>query len=361
MNSKERVLKSILHKQTDRVPLDYWSRRDVTSRLILFLGLNSKEELFQRLGIDFRKIKINESHANFEKKTTGMLKGSSESSGRRYIIYEDGRFEDEWGVVRRIGSNGLYDEWISGPFVNNTDINYFHWPKLDIYESVEAIHKRLLTYENKYALIGYLDLPFKNCWLMRGLENFLCDMLINPVFAKKLLQQVATYQKEKGLRLIRAGVDIIGIYGDLGMQDRLLVEPRSWRAIEKPVLAEMIDSFKNENPDVLIFLHSDGNIFKLIPDFIEIGVDILNPIQPECMDPMKVKQKFGDKITMHGTISLQKTLPYGSVDDVIREVKERIKTCGQNGGLVIGPSNLFQNDIPLKNIIAMYDAVLNNI
>ena len=295
----------------------------------------------------------------FEKKATGILKGSSSNSGRKFVFYNDGRFEDEWGIVRCLGSDKVYERWISGPFVTTKDIDSFAWPDLNSFNSVQTLRSRVLAYQNQFALMGRIDLPFKVCWHMRGFENYLCDMTLDPIFAKNLTKRIAIYQKEKGMRFIRAGVDIVGIYGDVAMQDRLLMNPNTWREIEKPVLAKMIKAFKKENPNILIFFHSDGNITELIPDIIEIGVNIINPIQPECMDPVEIKRKYGNQITMHGTISLQKTLPKGSVEDVKREVYERIKTCGKNGGFIICPSNLFQNDIPLENIVAMYDAVLH--
>jgi uroporphyrinogen decarboxylase len=359
MNNKERVLKTIAHQSADRVPVDYWSRDDVTQKLIAYLGLKSIEELYIRLGIDLRTIPLGMHDPAFEAKTTGVLGGFSESSGGKYIIYNDGRFEDVWGVVRRLGSDQLYDQWISGPFVETDDIDSFAWPDLNSLDSVEKAKTIVESYQNRFALMGKVSLPFKVAWHMRGFENFLCDMMGDPDFAKSLLERVASYQREKGLRFIRAGVDIVGIVGDLGMQDRLMVNPTAWREIEKPIIAEMIKAFKTENPNILVYFHSDGNVMEIIPDLIEIGVNIINPIQPECMNPVEVKEKYGNQITMHGTISIQKTLPNGSVEDVQREVRERIETCSQNGGLIICPSNLFQNDTPLENIVAMYDTVIN--
>ena len=101
--------------------------------------------------------------------------------------------------------------------------------------------------------------------------------------------------------------------------------------------------------------HSDGIIEPIIPDLIEMGVDILNPIQPECMDPAKIKVKYGDKVTLHGTISIQKTLPYGEIAEVKEEVKERIATCGYDGGLVLSPSNQVLIDTKVENFLALYE------
>ena len=359
MSCRRRVLDAARHRETDRVPLDYWSREDVTARLCAHLGVRDEEALYRRLGIDLRGIPIHEHHEEFEQKVTGTLGGFSECAGGRFIIHEDGRFEDAWAVVRRLGSDQLYDEWVSGPFVADTNLDSFPWPAGDIFDAVDVVRERVTAWRGEFALLGRLNLPFKIAWHMRGLENFLCDMLLDPSFARELLQRIARYEREKGLRLIRAGVDIVGIYGDIAMQDRMLVHLASWRELEKPLLAEMIAGFKAENPDLLVFFHSDGNTTEVMPDLIEIGVDIVNPIQPECMDPAVVKERFGDRITLHGTLSIQRTLPFGTVEDVRREVRDRVRTCGRDGGLILCPSNLFQNDIPLENIVALYDTILD--
>ena len=233
----------------------------------------------------------------------------------------------------------------------------FDWPDLDIFDSVETIKKKVDAYKGQYALKGILNYPFKICWQMRGMENFLCDMLVEPDFAKEFLLRIAAYEKEKGIRMIRAGVDILAIIGDIAMQDRLMVNVDSWRKIDKPIFADMISTFKKEKPGVLVFYHSDGNIEEVIPDLIEIGVDIINPVQPECMDVVKIKEKYGDKVTLHGSLSIQRTLPHGTVEDVRNEVIERIETCGKGGGFILAPSNLIQNDTPLNNIIEIYKAV----
>ncbi len=355
MNSRTRVLKAVAHEETDRVPFDYWARDDVTRRLMERMGAADREDLLQKLNIDMRHIPVGEHHPGFEERKTGVLGGNSESSGQRFRMHGDGTFENPWGVVKRLGSGGLYEEWVRGPFSRDRDLDSFGWPGTDIFDSVEAIKSRVSAYGGRYALMGRINLPFKMCWHMRGLENFLCDMLLDPGYAAELISRLALYEKKRGLRFVRAGVDIVGMYGDIAMQDRMLVKPNAWRAIEKPVLAEVFRSFKEENPEVLVFFHSDGDITEVIPDLIEIGVNIINPIQPECMDPVAVKEKYGDRITMHGTISIQKTLPKGTVHQVRREVRERIETCGKGGGLIICPSNLVQNDTPLENIEALYD------
>jgi uroporphyrinogen decarboxylase len=125
----------------------------------------------------------------------------------------------------------------------------------------------------------------------------------------------------------------------------------------KPRFVELISRAKRVNPKLLIFLHSDGAIEPLIPDLIEVGVDILNPIQPECMNPTRIKEQFGDRLAFWGTVGTQTTLPFASPGEIRRVVKERIETVGKGGGFLIAPSHKIQPEVPWVNIIAFVEAV----
>ncbi len=351
---------AIAHRMPDRVPVDYWVRSDVTRRLMAHVGVDAEEALFRLLQIDLRPVRVGEHATAFEARTDTVVGGASERTGRRFIARENGAFEDAWGVVRRQGSDGRYEQWVSGPFVDTKDLDRFAWPEGDIFEPVEAIKARIEAYGGEFATLGHANLPFKIAWHMRGFENFLCDMMTDRPFARALLQRIADYEFRRCLRQVEAGVDIIGFFGDLAMQDRLLVHPGSWRETEKPILADLVRRLRAVNPDLIVFFHSDGDISEIIPDYVDIGADVINPIQPECMDPVAVKRTWGDRIALHGTISIQRTLPNGTPDDVRKEVRERIRTCGANGGLIICPSNVVQNDTPLENILALYDPDLRD-
>lgn len=138
------------------------------------------------------------------------------------------------------------------------------------------------------------------------------------------------------------------------MQKSMIMAPEIWRKYFKPRLKMLIDESRKDNKSIYWFFHSDGYIEPVIPDLVEIGFDIINPIQPESMDPVEIKKKYGDKITLHGTISLQKTLPFGTVTDVREEVLSRVEKCGYNGGLVLAPANVVTPDVPIENILTLY-------
>jgi uroporphyrinogen decarboxylase len=145
----------------------------------------------------------------------------------------------------------------------------------------------------------------------------------------------------------------------VGTQRGMLMSAPLWRAWLKPRLARTIAAARDVKPDVLVFYHSDGDVSAIIPDLIEIGVDILNPVQPECMDPAALKRAYGQQLSFWGTIGTQSTLPFGSPDDVRREVRLRIETVGAGGGLFLAPTHVIEPEVPFENIVAFVDAVKN--
>jgi uroporphyrinogen-III decarboxylase len=153
------------------------------------------------------------------------------------------------------------------------------------------------------------------------------------------------------------GVDMIWLGDDVGGQQAMLISPEHWRQFIKPLLANTIAEVKSLKPDVKVAYHSDGNIYPIIPELIEIGLDVLNPVQPGVMDIARLKREFGDRLCFWGSIDQQRTLPLATADAVRDEVRSRIKVLGQDGGLIIGPAHRVQMDTPLENFWAMVDFV----
>ncbi|MFA5602959.1 MAG: uroporphyrinogen decarboxylase family protein [Bacilli bacterium] len=357
MTSKERVLATLNHEQPDRVAIDYWFRDDVKELFKKFIGVETDEGLYQFIHADLRTVEPVYFDPEFEDRTNGVLGDAVELTGGRFIFHEDGTFEDIWGTIRRNGKDGLYTEWVSGPYRDNDDFDAYTWPSIEIVESQASIRTKVeqIQTHGELAIKGYIDNPFKHAWQMRGLENTLCDMLVEPEFCSRLMWKCASYAKEMGLRLIRAGVDILGIVGDIASQTSLLFSLDCWRQFIRPCLDDMIQAFKEENPDVHLFFHSDGCLDMIMPELIDTGFDIINPIQPECMDLFRFKDDYGDKVTIHGGISIQELLPFGSVEDVHREVRAIIDYCNRDGGYILCPANLVQLDTPMENILALYE------
>jgi uroporphyrinogen-III decarboxylase len=145
---------------------------------------------------------------------------------------------------------------------------------------------------------------------------------------------------------------------DVGGQNGMIMSPRTWRQFLKPRLATFIAEVKAFNPKLLVAYHSDGAITEIIPELIDIGLDVLNPVQPRSMDPAVLKQKYGRNLCFWGSIDEQKTLPFGSPADVRNEVLERLRTIGRDGGLLIGPTHHVQLDTPMENFRSMVETIL---
>jgi uroporphyrinogen-III decarboxylase len=153
------------------------------------------------------------------------------------------------------------------------------------------------------------------------------------------------------------GVDMIWTGDDIGTQNTMLMSPETWRRFLKPRMARFISTLKAINPALKVAYHSDGCIYEVVPELIEIGVDVLNPIQPRSMDPALLKERYGNSLCFWGTIDEQRTLPFGSPEDVREEVASRLRTVGKGGGLIIGPTHHVQLDTPVENILALVDEV----
>ena len=183
------------------------------------------------------------------------------------------------------------------------------------------------------------------------------DFVENTEFAVALLDRITLLRRVQAARYAALGPDVITLGDDVGTQRAMLMSPDMWRRWLKPRLASVIAAARSVRPDVLIFFHSDGNIRPIIPDLIEIGVDILNPVQPECMDPADLKRRFGDRLSFWGTIGTQTTFPFGTSDDVRREVRTRAETVGKGGGLFLAPTHYLEPEVPFENIVAFVEAV----
>jgi uroporphyrinogen decarboxylase len=198
---------------------------------------------------------------------------------------------------------------------------------------------------------------FEVAWYLRGMENFMVDLIANRAFVETLLDSILRIRIGMAEKYARHGVDILMLGDDVSTQLEMMVDPRLWRELLKPRLARVIRAARDIKSDILIFYHGDGNLQAIIPDLIAIGVDILNPVQPECMDPALIKRQYGDRLSFWGTIGTQTTLPFGTPEDVEDAVKRNIETVGSGGGLLLSPTHMIEPEVPWENIEAFIGAI----
>ena len=202
----------------------------------------------------------------------------------------------------------------------------------------------------------YIDI-FEPAWYLRGFEQLLMDLHLNPPMAAACLERMTEVKCALARRYAEAGIDVL-IYGDdIGEERNLILSPETWRKWLKPRLQRAIQAAKQVNPDVICYYHSDGNIEPVIPDLIEVGVQILNPVQPECMDPFVIKQRYGDELTLWGTVGTQRLMPFAAPQEVKSTVGKMIREIGYNGGLVIAPTHVLEPEVPWENILALVEAI----
>ncbi|MFM8323141.1 MAG: uroporphyrinogen decarboxylase family protein, partial [Chloroflexota bacterium] len=253
---------------------------------------------------------------------------------------------------------GRYTEMYRHPLADDRAIDAYCPPdplRPELYAEAAWV---LQNFKDEYWITGVtVTTMFECAWALRGYERMLSDFALNPEIAERLLDIPYQYHLAAAKKLVQMGVDMIWIGDDVGAQHNMIISPKMWRRFMKPRMAAFIAGLKAINPQVKVAYHSDGQIYPIIPDLIEIGLDVLNPVQPASMDPARLKREYGKNLCFWGSIDEQHTLPFGSPADVQREVQERLTTIGRDGGLVIGPTHHVQLDTPMENFWAMIEAI----
>jgi uroporphyrinogen decarboxylase len=266
---------------------------------------------------------------------------------------------DEWGVWRQQGDFHHFAH-LRGPLRGIEDLGrlkQYPWPDLDQAYRFEGLRERVETlHAQGLAVAASAGSIFERAWYIRGMEDLMMDMLASPDIAHFLLERTAALQKATGEQYTRAGVDIIITGDDVAGQEGLLMSLQTWREFLKPRLAATVRAVKAINPQAYVFYHCDGNPEPIIPELIEIGIDILNPVQPECMDPALIKKKYGARLSFWGTVGVQSTMSRGTPSEVREIVRARIRDVGRDGGLILAPAHVLGPETPWENIVAFFEA-----
>ncbi len=353
MNHRERVKTALSHKETDRCPMQ----------------ISFTPEFAKRLRMDM-KLGLASGHNPHGGGNPYDLEMAIDqdmlitSVGWANNYYHEGDYVDEWEVGWRSTNyhtpfgTGRYTEIAVHPLADDAKLKSYCCPdpnRAFLYDDAADLVK---VHGNEYWIVGAtVTTIFETAWALRGLEQMLMDMVLSPDLAHQILDIPFKYHLAAAKKLVQLGVDMIWLGDDIGAQHAMIISPEQWRTFLKPRMKKFISEIKDINPNLKVAYHSDGNILPIIPDLIEIGLDVLNPIQPASMDPATLKDKFGDKLCFWGSIDEQQTLPFGTVQDVQNEVKLRIETIGRNGGLIIGPTHHVQLDTPLENFWGMINEI----
>ena len=376
MTSRERVLTAINHEQPDRMPLVIGVNNATGIKMKPYKGIKNiagiqapdnyiyewpelgtaeiDEETMRRLHCDVRGV--------LDLEPENVRKRNREREAHSDCI-------DSWGSGQMEITPG---NWFPGihPLAEAKTIedleSYQGWPDMSDPSRVAHVREaaRRLAEENQFAIMAtpWLLFPFERAHAMQGMEPYLLNMAMDPDFARAMLEKIADHCKQlMGYFLEELGdnVDIIKIGDDLGTQNSLMISPKMYRDILKPFHADFISFIKSRTKAKILF-HSCGDVAPLIGDFIDIGVDILNPIQTSTgsiSDLPSLKKRFGKNMVFCGGIDSHRILPFGSVEEVRQEVRRVMQALGPGGGCMIGAVHTVMNDVPPENVLAMVDAV----
>jgi len=354
LTSKQRVRASIAHQQPDRVAIDYYARGEITQRLCEHLGISDGESLEQKIGVDVTCV-----HPIFKSLLTPRCYADPTVE-----ITPDGLHRDIWGVGFRANQTevGFYMDLADYPLRDLgsvAELDDYPWPTADSWDYSQVRAEA----EGKSHLWVYIHSRgiFEISWFLRGFDNLLSDMAAAPERANAVMDRVQEYLMERTRRVLEAGqgaIDMVEYNDDVAAQNGLLLSPRMWREFLKPRIAAFIRMCKPY--DVKIKYHCCGGLRPIIPDLIDLGVDVLNPVQVLAagMEPAALKREFGERLTFNGGVDTQQLLPNASRDEVVARTRWLLDTLGAGGGYILGPSHAFQADVPLENVLAVYETAL---
>lgn len=344
MTPRERVLAAIEHRAPDRVPVDYWAHAPVTERVMAALGVDDYEAMLRRLGVDLRNVR-----------------GAARYIGPEHHYLPDGRECDVWGVPVD-GGRGTYASAVTGaPLARATTVREVEahrpFPDPDWWDYAPIAEACVAA--GDHAVMGGAWSPFFcQAMYVMGMSELLEAMAVRPKVAEALLTRIADFYLESCRRhFLAAGgrMDIFFMGDDYGGQAGPLISLAMFRRFIRPHLARLFTQAHDFGLKVM--LHSCGSVYAFIPDLLDLGLDVLDPVQVRARDMAieKLAAEFGRDLCFHGSIDTQQTLPFGSPEDVRAEVRARLELFPA-GGFICAPSQEFMEDVPTANILALYEA-----
>lgn len=269
---------------------------------------------------------------------------------------EEGTIRDVFGSIIQTGNM----QHVIKPALTSPSLKDYHWPDPENIEDWDAVTQKYSKVTESYRLCGLGYGLFERAWLMRGMENFLMDMISNPEFVEELLDGILDFHLS-AMDIIVHKVPMEGYFGgdDWCDQRGCIMGPELWRKFYKSRFTKIVDHCHELGFPFI--LHSCGNVLPLIDDLLEIGLDGLESLQPEAMDVFQLKKKAMDKMILIGGLGAQSTLPFASPKEVKIQTKKLIKELGHGGGYVLAPAKPLMDDVPTANAVALIETMINNI
>ncbi len=375
MTHRERVYATINHKEPDRVPISF-DGIHATSMTECPPDGRACSALYEYLGIENADPPVISPCWNVVTNVDKRVVDRLHSDMRRVAPNPPGAITDDdgtktwpWLFGMRIKKVGLFDEpfeWPMRYMTTKKDIDEYPWPDPDVNITDGAVEKaRYLHEETDYFVVGesvFECFPFNGYAYLSGMDKWLSDMKVRPKFYHQLSErflEMSLIVSDQFYGGIGKYIDAALIQDDIGTQTGPIFSLADFRAFYKPYTAQIIKNIRRHlRPEAKIIMHTCGSIYYAIPDLIEIGVDVINPVQPLAhnMEPSRLKKEFGNKITFFGGFDEQQLLPLGTEEQITEGVKKLLAEYAPGGGFIFGPAHIIPPDVPPKNIVAMYDA-----
>lgn len=384
MNHRNRVLRVLGHNDADRTPIDFLATPEIWDKLIQHFNIAGSisdgltydpvwENVLKELDVDCRVVSYDQFCAppdsildDDERVEWWDVMGRSTPARmwRRVKGEEYSRCIFGRKFKRVENESGVYES--NTPILSDADtvedLKKHCWPKPEWWD-FSTLRDTIISIngDDQYHFRYRIGTVFELAWQLRGMDTFLMDLALHPEIAEYLLDTITDILCEVTERALSEGgdlVDMVYFYDDVATNNNLLISKDMWNTFIRPRHERIIEVVKKHGQSIMY--HSDGALRSLIPELIDMGVDVLNPIQPDAagMELQGLKDDFGDRISFHGGIDIKETLPKGSVEDVRKEVAERIEILGKDGGYILASSHHIQSDTPLKNVLAMYNKEL---
>jgi uroporphyrinogen decarboxylase len=359
MISKERVFRAFKKKDgfPDRIPIQFDLCRQLTDHFGKELEIEPEYALSYYEDLTYR-ISANEIRTAMG--SDCVIVGGTVAEGFEPETVGDNITTNEFGMHMK--PTDLYVEVVRAPLANVStvqDVEKYPFP--DPYAPGRFEHAKgdIDRFGKDYFVIGDVELTqFELAWHLTGMEQYLLAMAMEESWIKTLNDRVEEWSLGLAKQLAGLGVDAIWFGEDLGSQTSTLISPDMWRQMFKPRWIRMIDEVKKINPEIIIIMHSDGAVAPLIDDWIEMGIDVYNPVQPNVpgSDPEELKAKYGSSICFFGGIDQQELLPKGDFGEIEKEIAYRERVLGKGGGYLLAPAHIIQADVKPETVTAMIDA-----
>ena len=359
MNSKQRV-RTALRRQglPDRVPLQFDLSRSLVEKFAEKYAIPAHFTTAYYEDVTYR---ISANDLRVAMGSDCVVVGASLPRGYEHPIGPCGCIVNEFGMKMRQGP--IYMEVVEHPLANVREpqqVEDFAFPDPLAEGRYDDAAKDIEKYQQSHFLVGDMELTmFDMMAQLVGLEKLLLDMAMGEAYVEGLIERTKQFALAVGKKLVAMGVDGIWAGDDFGSQNGMLISPPMWRRYFKERYRQVYAELKAVNPDVMLMQHSDGAVAPILGEWIEVGMEVFNPVQPNVPGhtPEELKSRFGDRLSFWGAIDQQNLLPFGTPGEIEADVKAKIEVLGRGGGYMVAPAHIIQAETPLENVEAFINAV----